>query len=334
MTFIEECRGRFGVEPTCELRQVAPSTYYVIHFRWTSRREQHDTVLKEQICQIHKDNHEAYRVRKVSRQLLREGWEVGQDRVAQLIRELGLKGVVRGDHKRRTTVANTADQRPADLVPRQLSTAAPKLLWVADLTYVWTDPFVYTAFIHRRLQPRDREIHPREPEENRIQCTGTMVSIIPGSSERTAVKAPLLGPLARALGRANGRRRRRILMRVTRGMVTPDAAATQPGGNSEMTSAVAYRATPPWWRGERHDHRVSGMFGRRSGSPAETSSQCTSVGRGSVERFRQRHAGQSEAAGDLRGVQAGMLPELFVRRRRCRQRRDRVTCTGGLEWSR
>lgn len=148
MTFISERGGRFGVEPICELLQVAPSTYYAVHSREASLREQHDGVLKAEILRLHKENHGVYGVRKVWHALLREGWKVGRDRVARLMGELGLKGVVRGDHKRRTTVPQSAAERPQDLVNRQFRAVAPNRLWLADLTYLWTDQgFVYTAFI-------------------------------------------------------------------------------------------------------------------------------------------------------------------------------------------
>ena len=96
---------------------------------------------------MHKDNFEVYGVRKVWRQLGREGIAVGRDRVARLMRELGIAGVVRGKPRRTTTPAPTAD-RPADLVERDFSARAPNRLWVADLTYVATwAGFAYVAFV-------------------------------------------------------------------------------------------------------------------------------------------------------------------------------------------
>ena len=89
-----------------------------------------------------------YGAEKVWWQLQREGFDVGRDRVARLMRELALTGVVRGGPKTFTTVSDEAAARPEDLVKRQFSAAAPNQLWVADLTYVWTwSGFAYTAFI-------------------------------------------------------------------------------------------------------------------------------------------------------------------------------------------
>jgi putative transposase len=84
---------------------------------------------------------------KIWRQLGREALPVGRDRVARLMRELGIAGVVRGA-KRRTTTPAQETGRPADLVCRDFSASAPNRLWVADLTYVATwAGFCYAAFI-------------------------------------------------------------------------------------------------------------------------------------------------------------------------------------------
>ena len=65
-----------------------------------------------------------YGAEKLWRQLGREGIQVGRDRVARLMRALGIRGVVRGA-KRRTTIPALLDQRPADLVNRQFTAPAP-----------------------------------------------------------------------------------------------------------------------------------------------------------------------------------------------------------------
>ena len=67
--------------------------------------------------------------------------------VERLMAELGLAGAIRGK-SRRTTIADPAAARPADLVQRQFAPPAPNRLWVADLTYVSTwSGFAYVAFV-------------------------------------------------------------------------------------------------------------------------------------------------------------------------------------------
>jgi putative transposase len=145
--YIDAHRKRFGVEPICQTLQVAPSTYYAVKARRPSRRRVQDDALKPDVTRVHRDNFGVYGVEKVWRQLIREGTQVGRDRVARLMHDLGLAGAVRGKTARTTVPADLA-VRPADLVDRQFAAVAPNRLWVADLTYVSTwSGFAYTAFI-------------------------------------------------------------------------------------------------------------------------------------------------------------------------------------------
>ena len=145
--YIDAYRERFGVEPICSALQVAPSTYYAASTRPPSPRSRSDVLLKPELLRVHAANYGVYGVRKLWRQLAREGVTVGRDRVHRLMRELGLAGVVRGK-RTRTTLPAAVAARPGDLVERQFSAPAPNRLWVADLTYVATwSGFAYTAFI-------------------------------------------------------------------------------------------------------------------------------------------------------------------------------------------
>ena len=147
MSFISAHRERWGVEPICRVLQVAPSTYYAVVARRPSARQVDDERLKIEIARVHRDNFGVYGIEKVWRQLNREGIKVGRDRVARLMDDLELSGVVRGK-KKRTTIPAELSQRPADLVERNFTADAPNRLWVADLTYVSTwAGFVYVAFV-------------------------------------------------------------------------------------------------------------------------------------------------------------------------------------------
>lgn len=150
--YIDAHKQAFGVEPICGvLRQagvpIAPSTYYARAHRPASARVVRDEQLKIKIAAVHETNFGVYGVRKVWRQLNREGITVARCTVSRLMRELGLSGAVRGKTVRTTVAAATA-ARPGDLVARRFAAAAPNRLWVADLTYVatWTG-FVYVAFV-------------------------------------------------------------------------------------------------------------------------------------------------------------------------------------------
>lgn len=147
MSFINGHRERWGVEPICTALQVAPSTYYAAAFRQPSARQLSDERLKTEIARVHRDNFSVYGIEKVWRQLNRDGIKVGRDRVARLMDDMDLSGVVRGKPKR-TTVPAEVSARPGDLVERNFTAAAPNQLWVADITYVSTwSGFCYVAFV-------------------------------------------------------------------------------------------------------------------------------------------------------------------------------------------
>jgi putative transposase len=146
-SYVDAYKDQFGVEPICQVLEVAPSTYYAAISRPTSARRLRDEELKAAIARVHEENFGVYGIEKVWHQLNREGVRVGRNRVARLMRELGLEGVVRGQRKR-TTVPADLDERPADLVDRNFRAPTPNRLWVADLSYVSTwSGFVYVAFI-------------------------------------------------------------------------------------------------------------------------------------------------------------------------------------------
>lgn len=153
VTFIDAHREAYGVEPICVVLPIAPSLYYERKAREREperrpARAQREVALGTQIRRVWQENREVYGVRKVWKQLRREGHPVARCTVARLMRRLGLAGVVRGRTSRATTVPDTATPRPPDLVTRQFTATRPNQLWVADLTYVATwRGFVYVAFV-------------------------------------------------------------------------------------------------------------------------------------------------------------------------------------------
>ncbi|WP_394346077.1 IS3-like element IS1203 family transposase [Escherichia coli] len=151
MPLLDKLREQYGVGPVCSELHIAPSTYYHCqqqrhHPDKRSARAQHDDWLKREIQRVYDENHQVYGVRKVWRQLLREGIRVARCTVARLMAVMGLAGVLRGK-KVRTTISRKA-VAAGDHVNRQFVAERPDQLWVADFTYVSTwQGFVYVAFI-------------------------------------------------------------------------------------------------------------------------------------------------------------------------------------------
>jgi len=152
VTFIDEHRATYGVEPMCRVLPIAPSTYYAHKVvqgdpSLRSDRAKRDEQLGEEIQRVWDDNQCVYGVVKVWRQLRRENVPVARCTVARLMRQRGLCGAVRGRRVRTTVPADVAE-RPLDLVHREFAATRPNQLWVADITYVATwAGCVYAAFV-------------------------------------------------------------------------------------------------------------------------------------------------------------------------------------------
>jgi len=100
-----------------------------------------------EIARVFEENFQVYGVRKVWRQLRREGQEVARCTVGRLMKTIGLRGVIRGKPVR-TTISDRAAPCPLDHVNRQFQAPRPNALWVSDFTYVATwAGFVYVAFV-------------------------------------------------------------------------------------------------------------------------------------------------------------------------------------------
>ena len=136
ISFIDEHRAKYGVEPVCKQLPIAPSTYYEEKARETDpdrlpERTKQDQQLKIDIKRIWEDHFRVYGARKVWR----------------LMNQPGIQGVTRG-RKCWTTISDDTQARPADLVNRQFIAKRPNQLWVADITQVATwSGFVYVAFV-------------------------------------------------------------------------------------------------------------------------------------------------------------------------------------------
>lgn len=170
IAFIDDQRAVHGVEPNCKVLPIAPSTYYAHVAKRhdplrLSARARRDAALRIEVRRVFEANFRVYGVRKVWRQLRREGVEVARCTVARLMRAMGgaaegsgdaqhrwngcggLAGVIRGKPVR-TTIRDRSAPCPLDPVNRQFRAPAPNMLWVSDFTYVTTwAGFVYVAFV-------------------------------------------------------------------------------------------------------------------------------------------------------------------------------------------
>ena len=138
---------RLGVEPICEVLQVAPSSYYAARDRPLCARARRDAELTPRLVELWKANFQVYGSRKLWKAARRAGIEIGRDQTARLMRAAGIQGVLRSKRVRTTRREEGAGRHP-DLVGRQFTASEPNQLWVTDLTFVATWAGVaYVCFI-------------------------------------------------------------------------------------------------------------------------------------------------------------------------------------------
>src|SRR5271163_5365906 len=152
IAFIDDHRQAYGVEPICRVLPIAPSTYQAHAGKRADpsrlpERVRRDADLKVEIRRVFEENFRVYGVRKVWRQLRREGFSTARCTVARLMRDMALRGAIRGKPLR-TTIRDKAVPCPLDHVNRQFRVPRPNMLWVSDFTYVATwAGVVYVAFV-------------------------------------------------------------------------------------------------------------------------------------------------------------------------------------------
>jgi putative transposase len=138
VAFLDAHREEYGVEPICTELPIAPSTYYEHKVREKDARRLPPRVRRErwlsgEAKRVWEENFQVYGAHKVWKQLKRERLPAARCTVERLMRQMGLRGAVRG-RTFKTTVAMQTTGRPADLVQRQFTATRPNQLWVADFS--------------------------------------------------------------------------------------------------------------------------------------------------------------------------------------------------------
>ena len=146
--YVDEHRGRFGVEPICSTLGVSASAYYRRATGERSARVVEDERLLELIKTTHAKNYYAYGYRKMWKALLRAGESAPRCRVQRLMRDNGIQGAKRRGKPWRTTKADPLAVRHPDLVNRDFTASGPDRLWLADFTYLrcW-EGVVFFSFV-------------------------------------------------------------------------------------------------------------------------------------------------------------------------------------------
>jgi putative transposase len=146
--YVDEQRGRFGVEPICRTLGVSASAYYQRRRGRRSLRAVEDERLLARIRELHAGNYYAYGYRRMWKALRRAGEQVPRCRVQRLMKSDGIVGAKRRGKPWRTTRPDPQAARRPDLVQRDFTASHPNELWVADISYLrcW-EGLVFFSFV-------------------------------------------------------------------------------------------------------------------------------------------------------------------------------------------
>jgi len=222
VSFIDAHRDAYGVEPICEVLPIAPSTYYEHKAREadTSRlppRSRREEALRAEIVRVWREHFEVYGVRKVWRQLNREGIEVARCTVARLMGAMGLYGVVRGK-KLKTTRCRAVASSCGSGEPRLPRLSTERAVGVgSDYVATWRG-FVYVAFV---IDAYSRRIVGWRVSSS-LRTDLALDALEQALYDRAVSGAVRLDPLHRAPGRSGDRavsRKHRRLLRQRAGRI-------------------------------------------------------------------------------------------------------------------
>jgi putative transposase len=153
--FIAAEKASYPVSLMSRVLGVNRTAFHRAERRPPSERALQDAWLTAKITEIHTRARGVYGARRIHAELrLAHGVKVGKKRVARLMREAGLSGLVKR-RRGKTTITLAGVRVAEDLVRRDFKPAAPDVLWVADITYLrsW-EGFLYLAAVQDAFSRR------------------------------------------------------------------------------------------------------------------------------------------------------------------------------------
>lgn len=135
--YIARHRNQHSIRMMCSALKVSRSGYYAWLDRPESERSRYDQTLQPVIRQIHHESKGVYGAPRVCAELKAQGYPHGKNKVARLMRSLGLKGCPRRRFIR-TTQSDPSHPVAANLLQQDFHATSPNQRWAADITYIPT----------------------------------------------------------------------------------------------------------------------------------------------------------------------------------------------------
>jgi len=145
--FIQENNNEFPITVMCPVLNVKRGSYYAWKSRPESQRSKKNKMLTEEIKEIHKQSRGTYGSPRIHAALNKAGERYGLNRVARIMSEEQLeatkrkKYVVTTDSKHSLPIAK-------NVLNRVFEAKKANKVWLADITYIWTDEgWLYLAAV-------------------------------------------------------------------------------------------------------------------------------------------------------------------------------------------
>jgi transposase InsO family protein len=144
-------REGYPLELMCRMLEVSRSGYYDWKARRgqaPSKRTQRKTELLEKIKVVHEQSRQIYGSPRVYQELKAMGESVCENTVAKLMKQKGIRSIVRRRFRVRTTQSSHAYPTAPNRLDRCFDQKLPNQAWAADITYVPTDEgWLYLASV-------------------------------------------------------------------------------------------------------------------------------------------------------------------------------------------
>lgn len=127
----------FPVEKMARVLRVSKSSYYYWLGHRVGKWEQVNEPIVCQIRTIHAKSKQTYGSPRISQELRKQGWLVSRPRVARLMRQAGIRSILRTKYVITTDSTHTI-RRFNNLVERDFTPGQPGRVWVSDITYIAT----------------------------------------------------------------------------------------------------------------------------------------------------------------------------------------------------
>ncbi len=143
---IAQHKDEFPVARQCEVLDVSESGYYAWCQRPPSQREQANQQLQADIYDCWQACGGIYGAPRIHAELQEQGQCVGRNRVARLMRAMGIQGKMPRKKRPRTTVSDAAHTPAPNVLNRDFVATRPDDVWVTDITYIDTEEgYLYLA---------------------------------------------------------------------------------------------------------------------------------------------------------------------------------------------